>query len=728
MISDRAAVVQALIGENQLFDIGVTIWARAPAEEEKEWNKSIGKKSKSWGPSVVDGPILMHQASHLWFESSSQIVSNIPAMAGNALFIPLHSDLAFRGLQLSDLTSTTVEFMLPRKYFVDSKGYPMKSDGLKASFTILPASPSPLDNVTSISSWIHSDGITPKRTWPFPLGSQDNLPKTGKDEAIDRLSFVIPLVQSYKAPNHCFNASANFNLDFDLSSPYTMLPQIVSRTHIRIVKETQLMNLESFREAHDTLKLHECGKSRTVNNSRFSEDIEDTYKFVTVCQRDYSTTGILETLFEVDAPLPDGSSHTEYVYAPYLESSRGGLGPKDLTPVPVWKDCTRFSSPPLDAPSNFSDVLPESLKISWNITYSAISPARRTMLDSLNYLTTPDVLDPPEIETSEYQKIFAQDTVDQANSIFGIHRGESAHPWRRLLLSLLSTTISITAVAFDTLYWYTRRETAFISVPGTILLATANLIDSELILQGREAWLSYQFLLSKADSITQIFGDRHNAGLKQMRSVLRLLRFFFVLLFPLQTTWMLMTVLRIEVVWPLGSEDTIWGRNLFTLRRMRPTHRERTSERLERSTLRLRSRIAIIIGLFVVYYAMLPRIPNFLDPLHPEPNPSILQAKMLFKDLIMKESIVDPLFVSGSIFQFILNNSSGFFAGSFRMAAMLKIGVVLLDVLQFVPAITGRPESRGGMDMSFVIYAVVILVQGWQAATLPKVVQSDDVN
>ena len=64
--------------------------------------------------------------------------------------------------------------------------------------------------------------------------------------------------------------------------------------------------------------------------------------------------------------------------------------------------------------------------------------------------------------------------------------------------------------------------------------------------------------------------------------------------------------------------------------------------------------------------------------------PSVLEAKMLYKGLIMKESIVDPLFISGSLFQIILNNSSGFFAGSFKIAAIFRMVAVMLDMLEFV--------------------------------------------
>ncbi|KIK54464.1 hypothetical protein GYMLUDRAFT_899492 [Collybiopsis luxurians FD-317 M1] len=125
-VTDRGTVVQPLIGEAQLFDIGVTIWARATAEEEEEWRNSTGKKPNRWFPALVDGPIIMARDGFRgWFDSPSQISSPRPMISGESLFVPLHSDIAFKGLQLSDVRSTTVNFSLPRKYFLNERGYPM---------------------------------------------------------------------------------------------------------------------------------------------------------------------------------------------------------------------------------------------------------------------------------------------------------------------------------------------------------------------------------------------------------------------------------------------------------------------------------------------------------------------------------------------------------------------------------------------------------------------------
>ncbi|KAE9398374.1 hypothetical protein BT96DRAFT_920905 [Gymnopus androsaceus JB14] len=570
--------------------------------------------------------------------------------------------------------------------------------------------------------------MTTKRAWPFPLGSPSIGNKTLLDESAELLSFVMPMVRRLEAPNPCFNSSN------DLVGQAHILKILIS-THIRIIKDLEIMNFALFNESHHELKSKKCGKieeldQHTFNLFRnFGNDPEDM-RMITSCRRDYLSTGILESLFELGIPLGNGSNRTEWAYAPYIEATKGGLGPKDFTPIPMhrWIAADSRTTGALNASSNntenlnvLDDSSVESLNISWHLTYSGMSVHERTMLDSFNSLMAPEQY---PVTESDYNQVKAQDQVDQQNSIFGIHREGSSHPRRRLVLSFLSYLVHLMYY-----YWYTRTSSTFISIPGTILLAFANLINCEFIIQGRDAWLAYQFLLPQIQSdYRNGFTNFDALNLpKLMRSVLRILRFVFVAFIPLQTSWMLLTALRIELVWFTSPETKFLRRIIPTLRRIRPNHRERASERLERSTMRRRSQMAIVAALFVAYHLMLPHLPNLLDPLHPEPDPSILQEKMLYKDIILKESIVDPLFVSGTLFQLVLNNSSGFFAGSYRIAAILKAVTLALDLVQYIPWAVGLPESRGGMDAAFIIYGTMMVVAGWQAATLSRAPTDDDL-
>ncbi|KAJ3809983.1 hypothetical protein F5876DRAFT_77201 [Lentinula aff. lateritia] len=725
-IIDRSQVVQPLIRENQLFDIAVTIWARASKEEETEWKERLGKdalKRHTTHPFPTGGGPFELVArlgySKDWdFPFSESKFQKQLWPFDNGLFKIIHSDIAFRQLRISDIKHSTINFSVPSEYFRDWE----EGDGLQAAFTILPTTPSLLNHVRTFSSWIHADGITPKRAWPFPMGSPATSNKTITDEATDLLSFVMPLIRLFETPNPCLNAS-----DTSASSlpPFSLVPYVTSRTHIRILKEFEIMNFASFNESHNALKAQECGKfgEPPKPGLRFFQGDSGSV-WVTTCRRDYYNTGILESLFELGVPLDNGLNRTEWAYAPYMEASQYGLGPKDFTPLPVELKCniTSKKNSKLDAWNTDVIFVNTStwLNMSWHLTYSGVSMLERTIADSLHSFTIPE--NGPNAE-SNYEQLKTQDWIDQRNSLFGVHRESSSYPGRRLVLTTLSMTFSIIAGAFDALYWYTRSGTTFISQPGTVLLALANVVDCEFIIHGQTAWSEYRQLLPSDDWHWKLY--QGNQRSQRLRSLLRISRFVFVVFLPLQTIWMLMTVARIELIWPSGSEETFLRRTLPTIRRMRPNHSERATERLERSLVQGKSRVAIVLGLFLTYHFMLPHVPQILDPLHPEPDSSILEARMLYKDMIMKQSIVDPLFISGSIFQLLLNNSSGFFAGTYRIAAIFKMVSVALDVLQFVPWIVGLPEPRGGADAAFVIYAVFVVVKGWQASTLPRAMIDD---
>jgi hypothetical protein len=98
---------------------------------------------------------------------------------------PLYSDIAFRGLRLSDKDiSTAINFRLPtaRLYVKPSHGsisllvnlspscslgLNLTSSDLRASFVLIPSSPSPIDHLKSYSSWLPDHiKLLPRRAWP----------------------------------------------------------------------------------------------------------------------------------------------------------------------------------------------------------------------------------------------------------------------------------------------------------------------------------------------------------------------------------------------------------------------------------------------------------------------------------------------------------------------------------------------------------------------------------
>lgn len=255
----------------------------------------------------------------------------------------------------------------------------------------------------------------------------------------------------------------------------------------------------------------------------------------------------------------------------------------------------------------------------------------RTIADSLHSFTIPE--NGPNAE-SDHEQVKTQDWIEQRSMCYLLHLvyhtdGSAisyilsnqtvssvyiekaarirvddwfSQPYRKfprgtltvLIVTLvISMTFSIIAGAFDALYWYTRSGTTFISLPGTVLLALANIVDCEFIIHGQVAWSEYRLLLPSDDWMLHLKSYQGNRRSQRLRSLLRISRFIFVVFLPLQTIWMLMTVARIELIWPSGSEETYLKRTFPTIRRMHPNHRERASERLEKSLVQGKSRVAV---------------------------------------------------------------------------------------------------------------------------------------
>ena len=83
-------VIEPLVNEDQTFDIAVSVWLRALGEEEKVWKDSLPSASEDSAD-----------------ERERRLGEEI-------LEFPLYSDIAFRGLRLSDRHITAdVKFRLP---------------------------------------------------------------------------------------------------------------------------------------------------------------------------------------------------------------------------------------------------------------------------------------------------------------------------------------------------------------------------------------------------------------------------------------------------------------------------------------------------------------------------------------------------------------------------------------------------------------------------------------
>jgi hypothetical protein len=146
-------VIRPLITDQDNFDIAVSVWLRAPEDEEAQSKRLDLENSPPKSEEVPDWLALMFAKAR--------------AQDEDVLEKPLFSDVVFRGLRLSDKhASTKVNFRLPTARFLATN---LTASDLRATFLLLPSSPSLIDHVKNFSSWMPDSVFAkrlPTRSWP----------------------------------------------------------------------------------------------------------------------------------------------------------------------------------------------------------------------------------------------------------------------------------------------------------------------------------------------------------------------------------------------------------------------------------------------------------------------------------------------------------------------------------------------------------------------------------
>ncbi|KIJ29223.1 hypothetical protein M422DRAFT_188779 [Sphaerobolus stellatus SS14] len=129
-VKDRRTVVRPLVDGTQTFDIAATVWIREPSsqlEDEIEGGEDEGTQSDSDVP---------HE-------------------------IPLFSDIIFRRLTLKDKRALKeVNLQIPTEVFKSRK---LSNFDIRATFALIPNSPSLLDYAVNYSTWIPSSIKNPPK-------------------------------------------------------------------------------------------------------------------------------------------------------------------------------------------------------------------------------------------------------------------------------------------------------------------------------------------------------------------------------------------------------------------------------------------------------------------------------------------------------------------------------------------------------------------------------------
>ncbi|THV02601.1 hypothetical protein K435DRAFT_962911 [Dendrothele bispora CBS 962.96] len=694
-VSNRSLVVQPLVGQEQTFDIAVSVWIRALQAKEEEWRTGLG------GPST-DSESESDQYKPLQFfqnynEANKKLTINLgdedEFLHGEkrVLYHPLYSDIVFRGLRPSDKSvMTSINFTIPTQKFREPK---LRASDLRASMLLIPTSPSLMDSVVNYSSWIPEElrsKSAPERTWPFPMGSKYMGEKTITDLALESFAVSVPLVQFHTIPSRCpsvvndtksdsgddfelgvvMDVNGNFNftkiagkLKLKDAAKTEKHPHIVTWSQIRLIDENHIMNLEAYDKAHEELKRTSCGQDLKAN-----QPIKPLHR---LCEDLYLKTGPLKTKFQLEIEDTDGGKHTEWAYSPYLTTFPHAEGPLDLIPVPVDReDCTDKDVLNANGTSTFNHTDADSMDVTWHLSFSGRSPLKAVLGGTLSPPSTVNH------SQSDFDKVDAQDTRELWNGLHGVSK-PNAHPRRRILLKTVEVLFAFTVSLLDAIYWYTRNSTVFISVPGTLLLVAAdilssiaNWIDDELI------YVSISFAIIGTPVV-----------------------FFH-----------LRTALRIELEW------RGW---IPTLRRVHPSHRERVSHRLD-MTLDWYPRLASICFLFVVFFFIPKSYKTLISPLHP-PQPPNTDSKRLDQYINIGNCIAESLGVTGSLSQLILNHKSKHFSGMYKSQAFLVSLGGFMWLMSFVPALVGRPQTRPRLTFDPVVQILISFAMAYQALTLPAV-------
>ncbi|KAF8811336.1 hypothetical protein BYT27DRAFT_7161118 [Phlegmacium glaucopus] len=684
-------VVRPLIDEKQTFDIVATVWLRT--------------NDSSSGSDNLD--------QKLDANANNGIVSTLPTE--RAIF----TETVFKGLRLKDKEiRATVKYSVPTETF---KARDLNHYNLRASFVLIPTSPSLLDNLTSYSSWRNDKILFPPfRSWP-DTGPAPTL----QDKAIDSFGASIGLVVFSSIQSRCVvstvgtsnavNASEHFlpeddagdedsddEIDGEIlkdkhdqssnSGHFKSLsayptskgkpvleshPYIISRSFILAADMTKLYDRKSYNGAHKELKTNACGLALSPPNHDWK-----------LCNEQFGKHGNMDTRLQLKMAEGEGGSkmRTHWAYAPYLTLAKSTWTPKDLVPVPINReDCTkggRFNDSELLLPDK------EFVDITWEIVYSGQTPAK---------LKLSEAIQPPfayNMTDTEANRQALQLGLETMQGFRGHRLSEDRHPRRTIFVGVLGTIIRIVTTFLDLHYWYTRSSTVGISKFAATLVAA----------------------ISLGKYLLEAFFNEYN--------FVTLVMMIASLPFQMAPFLMLKVVWGIEFGWGHSEGKgkwtaAKWGRMcLPSLNFVKATHRERASNRLDGS-INWTVKLLLFISCCLAYFFFSPTS-SFLIPPLGLPNPEV---DKFWLHNALTHSLIFPGFIVGSGLQLWFNRQSHTFAGRYKLCAVLEGLRIVLGTLEFSTRVLGNREIRGGFSVHDLVKLIVVVVWCWQAVILPKVSQ-----
>ncbi|KAF8992166.1 hypothetical protein BDQ17DRAFT_1546592 [Cyathus striatus] len=590
-ILNRTSVIQPMIDEKQKFDIVASVWVR-------------------------DGPIS---------EENEAVTEKL-----------LFSDIVFRDVTLKDKgVMNEVNVQVPTAIF-KSSGI-LTSFDLRGSFALVPSGSSLLGNVVSFTSWIPNTVIIPLAR---PMGERES---SLYDGVINQYSLHIPLVEFHPAKFRCADEGAEeYPTDDEISSlqkqaetdksifrtnknltTLTGHPYLVTRSHIRAVDFTRVLNFEEFSKAHQKFSQSSCGQGKPNTTVSWRSCLRSDK---------LSDSGLWKTtLLKLGVPEEHSEvlkNSTEWAYTPYMSAIKHARGPLDLQSVPVNRqECSSISAPDEDF-----------VNMTWKITYSGRSPVKVWVGDEIDaFFIHPNMSDPEHLKAG-------QAFSEMKHGIYGHRHSEDAHPRRYLGVRALKIIGSTAIKILNILYWYARVSTVGISLSGYLLMTASDIIEIAFI---------------GANSVKVTLG-------KDVLVRDHLLLYLWITLFSIGPFWAILNLLKLKAM--MRVQISRWG-IIPTFKRLPSNHAERTSSRMD-AKLSWPARVFGVISLAFLY-------------VYESRDYNPWREFSLYRKILYVSVVLHPLQLIGTVSQLVLNHRGQKFASMYKLTAYIMLFKSLLD---YVPS------------------------------------------
>ncbi|KAK4704309.1 hypothetical protein P7C70_g1903, partial [Phenoliferia sp. Uapishka_3] len=682
---------------DERFDVGVSVWVRPTEEALREW-RARRKEAKATETEALEVVTSESATTETPLKFNLNSIIDRWDEEDQEEDVPLFSDVVFRGVRLRDKNVlAAIHFELPTARFCAIN---LTTSDLRASFFLIPTSPSLFDYVTKWSYWIPQSVVRKRvRTWPFPLGSPHEREKTMQDRIIEAGSINVPLLQLRGPTDGSPHMGA---VTKTVTVTGVKNPKVTASTR-KIATEKETSEAESDYDEDDA-KEDEGLDSIDGTKKEAETKADDAIKIDETQRHPYVVT---RTQLRV---INDQNSYSLKAFNNRHNALKAS---SDLERIPVnrskftaaasaWNATTSLDRSQCMGESfgsssfvNFSNsrlsTEEPSMNVTWHISYSGRTPAKSWFADrALQFSHRGEVT----FNSTAREKLLQKESLELAHAVGGHRYHPNAHRRRKFFFDSIASLASIPIFFLDLAYWWNLPTTVGISVMVTLLQAAGTIVMSTIAV-----------LIMTAKNKAGGAGGEKIANL--VSAVLILGGFWLP---PIAT---LRGAGRISVTW------SGW---IPTFHRALATHRERASERMDRKT--SNSLLGIIFGVvfilnFVSRVYDVKIIPALLPPAPPEEDDFDTLYHLL-------DSIHNGAIAIMYYSQIKLNQRQSAFAGRFRVAAWLDFLKKLMVPSVMLPVIGGRWDQRPGWILPDAVELLAVGIFAYQAWSLPRVQQESN--